>query len=200
VQEPGGSRNAAERGSSELGSASRKQPQADTVATAPAKQEPPAIKAPAAPHPPEPPPVTTAPAASTVPPPEPKAASPEARRDPPPDPRAADESAIRETLARYTQAYQSLNSAAVAALMPSLSAEQLRNLGRDLSNYRRYTVEIRGEQIAINDTTATVTCQVQRSFETKSGVAGSNVVPTTFHLRRNGIRWTIERVESAARN
>ncbi len=204
VSEFPGSKNAAERVPLESSSASRPQPRVDAVASQLPKQETPAVTPPTPAPPPEPPLVTTSPAAppaSSLPPPiEPKPAPPEARRDPPPDPRAAHESAIRETLARYTQAYQSLNSAAVAALMPSLSAEQLRNLGRDLSNYRRYTVEIRGEQIAINDTTATVTCQVLRSFETKSGVAGSNVVPTTFHLRRNGTRWTIERVESTGRD
>jgi serine/threonine protein kinase len=203
VSEFPGSKNAAERVASESPSASRPQPRADAVASQPAKQETPALTT-ATPTLPEPPLITTSPAAppaSSLPPPiEPTPAPPEARHDPPPDPRAAHESAIRETLAHYTQAYQSLNSAAVAALMPSLSAEQLRNLGRDLSNYRRYTVEIRGEQIAINDTTATVTCQVLRSFETKSGVAGSNVVPTTFHLRRNATRWTIERVESTGRD
>ena len=42
------------------------------------------------------------------------------------------------------------------------------------------------------DATATVTCQVVRSFETKNGVAGSNTVPTIFHLRRSGAGWTID--------
>jgi hypothetical protein len=119
--------------------------------------------------------------------------------DQPSDPRAADEAAIRQLLARYEQAYEGLNSAAVGALIPSLSAVQLRDLGRDLANYRRYTVDLRDEHIVIADGTATVTCQVLRSFETRSGVAGSNAVPSTFHLRRSGTSWTIERVETSNR-
>ena len=119
-----------------------------------------------------------------------------APRDPAPDPRAADLSAIRETLRRYTQAYQSLDGAAVGRMMPSLTAEQLRDLDRDFSNYRSYTVEIRDERIDVDGPTATVTCQVVRSFETKNGVAGSNTVQSIFHLRRSGSGWTIERLES----
>ena len=72
----------------------------------------------------------------------------------------------------------------------------LRRLDRDFSNYRRYAVDIRDERIAVDGGTATVTCQVVRSFETKSGVTGSNTVASVFHLRRNGSIWTIERLES----
>jgi serine/threonine-protein kinase len=142
----------------------------------------------------------TAPQTSTLARPlEPKAASPGATHAAPPDRRAVDESAIRETLSRYEQAYESLNSGAVGALIPSLSPAQLRDLGRDFANYRRYTVDIRSEHIVINDETATVTCQVLRSFETKSGVEGNNVVPSTFHMRRAGTSWAIERVEASNR-
>jgi hypothetical protein len=105
-------------------------------------------------------------------------------------------SAIRDTLRRYTQAYQSLDEEAVGKLMPSLTADQLRDLDRDFSNYRRYTVEIRDERIDVDGATAKVTCQVARSFETKNGVAGSHSVPSIFHLRRSGPGWTIERLES----
>jgi len=134
--------------------------------------------------------------AAPPPPPSPTPEPPPVPRDPAPDPRAADLSAIRETLRRYTQAYQSLDGAAVGKMMPSLTAEQLRGLDRDFSNYRSYTVAIRDERIAVDGPTATVTCQVVRSFETKNGVAGSNTVQSIFHLRRSGSGWTIERVQS----
>ena len=66
------------------------------------------------------------------PPPLPPTASkgelPSAQRDSAPDPRAADLAAVRETLRRYTQAYQSLDGAAVGKMMPSLTAAQLRDL------------------------------------------------------------------------
>jgi hypothetical protein len=137
--------------------------------------------------------------AISAPPPPPTAPTPElpaVLRDPVPDPRTADLAAIGETLRRYTQAYQSLNTAAVGKIMPSLRAEQLRDLDRDFANYRSYTVEIRDERITVEGPTATVACQVVRSFETKNGVAGSHTVQSTFHLRRNGSGWTIERLES----
>jgi len=138
---------------------------------------------------------------STAPPPVPKpspapAEKPAAPREPAPDPNAAHGAAIRDTLHRYSQAYQSLDSQAVAEVMPSLTTDQLRNLERDFSNYRSYTVEIRDPRIAVEGMTATVTCQVVRSFETRSGVRGSNTVDSIFHLRRSGSAWTIERLES----
>ncbi len=48
--------------------------------------------------------------------------------------------------------------------MPSLSTEQLRRLDRDFSNYRRYGVEVRGERISVDGATATVTCEIVRSY------------------------------------
>jgi hypothetical protein len=152
--------------------------------------------------PPSPEPLTMVPGQPVVKPPSapgptPPAPRPEAATAPrDPDPRAADVGAVRETLRRYTQAYQGLDAAAVGLVMPSLTAGQLRDLGRDLSSYRRYTVEIRQERIDVDGETATVTCQVVRSFETKTGVAGSNTVPTIFHLRRSGSGWTIDRLLS----
>ena len=130
------------------------------------------------------------------PPAAPKSDAPAVPRDPAPDPGAADQAAIRDTLRRYAQAYQSLDEAAVGRLMPSLTPAQLRGLDRDFSNYRRYTVEIGDEQIKIDGETATVTCQVVRSFEMKTGVTGGNTRRSVFHLRRSGAGWTIERLES----
>lgn len=140
--------------------------------------------------------VNTPPGAPLAPPAAPKPEPPTVTRDPAADPRAAEPAAIRETLRRYTQAYQSLDRAAVARTMPSLTAEQLRDLERDFANYRRYTVEIRDERIIVEVQTATVTCEVVRSFVTKTGVAGSHTVHSIFHLRRSGSGWTIERLES----
>jgi serine/threonine protein kinase len=121
---------------------------------------------------------------------------PEASRESVADPNAAHVSAIRDTLRRYSQAYQSLDSAAVGRVVPSLTPDQLRNLERDFANYRSYTVEIRDERVAVNGATATVSCQVVRSFETRNGVKGTNTVNTVFHLRPSGSGWLIERLES----
>ena len=80
--------------------------------------------------------------------------------------------------------------------MPSLTTEQLRSLDRDFSNYRSYTVDIRNERIVVDGMTATVTCEVVRSFETRSGFSQTHTVETIFHLRRSGTAWMIERLES----
>ncbi|HUE84785.1 MAG TPA: serine/threonine-protein kinase [Vicinamibacterales bacterium] len=141
---------------------------------------------------PAPPPAAPKPA----PPAATKPEAPVTSRPPAPDPAAAHLSAIRETLRSYSQAYQSLDSAAVGKVMPSLTADQLRSLDRDFANYQSYTVDIRDERIVVEGPTATVTCQVVRSFETRNGVSGSNTVDTVFQLRRTESGWTIARLES----
>ena len=125
----------------------------------------------------------------------PPAAAP-APRDPSPDPRTSDHAAVLDAIRRYAAAYQSLSSAEVARTMPSLTSEQLRRLDRDFSNYRRYGVEVRDERISMDGATATVTCEIVRSYQTKNGVTGRNAVASVFHLRRSGSSWIIERLES----
>jgi eukaryotic-like serine/threonine-protein kinase len=168
--------------------------------TAPAvtPEEPPAIVAVSPPITKDPPPAPKpAPAPAEKPAaPKPAAPKPETPRDPPRDPHAENIAAIRDTLRRYSQAYESLQSQAVARVMPSLTPDQLRSLERDFSNYRSYSVEIRNERIVVEDSTATVTCQVVRSFETRSGVNQAHTFESVFHLRRSGSGWTIERLES----
>jgi hypothetical protein len=145
--------------------------------------------------PPLPPEAPRSPAEKPVPAPAPSKPE-QTRREPPPDPNAAEMRAIRDTLRRYTEAYQSLRSEAVRQVMPSLTQEQLRGLERDLSNYRSYTVEIRNERIALDGTAATVACEVVRSFETKNGISQTHAVESVFHLRRSAGVWIIERLES----
>ncbi len=138
----------------------------------------------------------TPPGAPQPPPAGPKPEPPVQTRDTPPDPRAADVAAVRDTLRRYQDAYQSLNLSEVARMVPSLTQGQRRDLERDFANYRRYTVQIKNERINIEGDTATVACEVVRSFEPRTGVAGSHTAQSTFHLRRSGAGWTIERLES----
>ena len=135
------------------------------------------------PGPPQPPPAA------------PKPEAPVQGRDTPLDPRAVDTVAVRDTLRRYIDAYQSLDSSAVARMMPSLSAAQVRDLERDFANYRRYTVQIKDERINIEGESATVGCEVVWSYETKNGVAGSHTARSTFHLRRTEAGWSIARLE-----
>ena len=113
-----------------------------------------------------------------------------------PDARTVDTAAVRETLRRYAEAYQSREIAAISEVLPSLSSQQLRSLERDLSNYRSYSVEINRPRFAVEGSTATVTCDVTRSFVTRSGIAGGNTVATIFHLRKVAGSWIIEKLES----
>ena len=152
---------------------------------------------PSPPPPPEPIKPAPAPVEKALPlPPPPRVEPSPPPRDANPDSAAVDLAAIRETLRQYVQAYEALDTASVAKVMPSLSADQLRSLGRDFSAYRSYSVVIKDESIAVDGATARVACQVVRSFATKTGVDGSNTVRTVFHLRRAGAGWTIDRLES----
>jgi serine/threonine-protein kinase len=108
----------------------------------------------------------------------------------------ADLAAIRELLRHYVEAYGARDVSAVARVMPSLTQQQLRALERDFSNFRSYRVEIADERIAVNGSTATVTCRVERSFVSRTGTDGGNTVPTLFHLRKVGGAWVIESLQS----
>jgi hypothetical protein len=159
--------------------------------------------APERPVPPSPPPLESAktlPATTEKTPPPPVAVKPEPRTptagDAVLDARTVDVAAIRETLRRYADAYQSRDIAAVKKVLPALSSQQLRNLEKDLSNYRSYNVEITGARTAADNASATVVCDVTRSFVTKGGIAGGNTVATIFHLKKVEGSWLIEKLES----
>ena len=104
--------------------------------------------------------------------------------------------AIRELLRHYVEAYRARDISAVAKVMPSLTQQQLRALERDFSNFRSYHVEIADERIAVDGSTATVTCRVVRSFVSRTGTDGGNTVPSLFHLRKGGGAWVIESLQS----
>ena len=112
------------------------------------------------------------------------------------DSRPNDMAAVHDTLRRYTEAYQNRDINAVRKVLPSLSAQQLRALEKDFSNYRTYTVEVADPRVSIDGDTATANSPVTRSFVTRNGVAGGHTVATTFHLRKIDGSWVIERLES----
>jgi serine/threonine protein kinase len=112
------------------------------------------------------------------------------------DSRTSDVAAIQDALNRYADAYRNRDVAAVRKVLPSLSPQQLRGLDKDFSEYRSYRVEIGEPRISIDHDTAIATCQVTRSFVTRSGVGGGHTLATTFHLRKVDASWVIERLES----
>ena len=112
------------------------------------------------------------------------------------DPRDADKAAIQDLLRRYVEAYRARDISAVARVMPSLTQQQLRALERDFSNFRSYHVEIADERIAVDGSTATVTCRVVRSFVSRTGTDGANTLPSVFHMRKGGGAWEIESLKA----
>ena len=112
------------------------------------------------------------------------------------DASANDVAAIQDTLRRYADAYRNRDVAAVRKVLPSLSAQQLRSLDKDFSDYRSYSVEIADPHISVDRDTAVASGQVTRSFVTKNGVAGGHTIATTFRLRKIDGAWLIERLES----
>jgi len=177
---------------------------ATAAAAAPSSQTPPPLTprdAPPPPVPERPPPApapTAAPAADKPAPPAAAATPPPASApvDVPRDTRTTDLMAIHDTLDRYADAYRNRDVAAIRKVLPSLSAQQLRSLEKDLSDYRSYSVEIADPRISLDRDTAAASGQVTRSFVTKAGVAGGHTVATTFHLRKIDGAWVIERLES----
>jgi hypothetical protein len=162
----------------------------------PASDEKIAAPLPAAERPPPP----TVPLAVEKPPPPAVPATPEpsapAAADVARDARASDIAAIQEALGRYADAYRNRDINAVRKVLPSLTAQQLRELDKDFANYRSYQVDVVDPRISVDGDTAIVRCRVTRSFVTRNGVGGGHTVATTFHLQKTDAAWVIQRLES----
>jgi serine/threonine protein kinase len=150
--------------------------------------------APPVPSPPfAPPPIGTA---ALPPPPTSVKPEPGTRSAPGTTEGSGDLAAIQDTLRRYGEAYRNRDVAAVRAVLPSLTTQQVRGLEKDFANYRNYRVEIADPRIVVDQNTATATASVTRSFVTTNGVAGGHTVATTFRLRKIDGAWVIDRLES----
>ena len=152
---------------------------------------------------PQPPPVVapppaavtpTAPIQTTVPPVGPPTPTPTptpTTPTPTPAPRApSEEPAIRTLLGAYAEAYSKLDVTAIQKAYPGVDAEPLR---RAFSQLKSQRVQIQGEQIQINGTTATVTLTWQTAWVGKVGVPGSAAPRVELTLQKSGSSWIIVR-------
>ena len=121
-------------------------------------------------------------------PPETAPAPPQSR--PPIDTREADRQAISQVLNQYVAAYTALDAAAVARLVASQSAADLK---RTFDLYRSIRLALSGTQIDVQGDTATVTCVRQIDVVTNRGNQTLHQASaTTFKLRRSASSWMIE--------
>ena len=91
-------------------------------------------------------------------------------------------------LGAYAEAYSKLDVTAVQSAYPGVNAEPLR---RAFSQLRSQKVQIQGEQIQINGTTATVTLTWQTAWVGKVGVPGSAAPRVELTLQKSGSSWII---------
>ena len=71
---------------------------------------------------------------------------------------------------------------------PSVNAEAL---GRSFAAARSYQVQIDQERMTVSGTDATVTCRVRTAFVPKVGSGRSDVLSSTFELKKIGNQWVI---------
>jgi hypothetical protein len=96
-------------------------------------------------------------------------------------------------LAEYQLAYEEIDAAAVARLVPSTSTA---DLTRSFSQLRSYKMRIIDPRISITGDTAAVTAARQISAEPKVGTRqNARTIPTVFKLKKSGGAWIIESVE-----
>jgi hypothetical protein len=100
---------------------------------------------------------------------------------------------VEAVLLRYQRAYQRLDAAAVAALVPSIAGS---GLDASFAQLRSYGMEIVDPQISIAGDTATVKCVRRMSPQPKIGSRQNpREVPTVMTLKRTGATWVIESVQ-----
>ena len=126
--------------------------------------------------------------------------TPVAESDPPavtvaPTPPPADQTAaVLEAIRRYEEAFENLDAAAIQRAWPSLEAQQLQALKRGLSNYQWLEMDVEICEVSVDGIAATASCQVRRVIKPKAGARQTDQRQTTFHLRREGERWVIDRL------
>jgi serine/threonine-protein kinase len=134
------------------------------------------------------------PSPAPAPAPSTDAPSPAPASAPAVDPTAAAEAAVRDLLARYANAYERLDAAAVAALWPTIGAERQRGLAQAFANYKWLEMDLEGCAIALTGETATADCRMRQTYELKVGKAEPRDAAVRFKLRQSGGAWKIDDV------
>ena len=101
---------------------------------------------------------------------------------------ASAEQAINALLTAYVDAYSRLDASAVQRAFPGVNAASLQ---RDFTRMKSQRVQLVGEQIQINGTTATVSGTWQAVFELKAGGPQRSAPRVVLTLQRSGDGWVI---------
>lgn len=104
---------------------------------------------------------------------------------------AAARQAVRGVLDEYRQAFENRNAEALRAVQPGVDYEAMR---AEFARVKSYTLRLDVKSIAVSGATARAECVV--TYQPNPSPAGKlPPVPTTFHLKRTGDLWQIERLE-----
>jgi serine/threonine protein kinase len=105
------------------------------------------------------------------------------------DPRA--EVAVRATLQNLARAYQTLSGAAVKAVYPGLTPDQVRALDRNFLEYSAYELDIRDVRIAIKGARASANCALDSTVTLRNGTERRTTTRATFTLENSSGAWVM---------
>ncbi|HEV8629999.1 MAG TPA: hypothetical protein VGV61_06750, partial [Thermoanaerobaculia bacterium] len=120
----------------------------------------------------------------------------------PPEPRPSERSApaedegtgVRDAIARYQRASESLDAAAVQAVWPNVDVAGLR---RGFANAESLHMTVSGCEVKVQGDAATAVCQRQQRMQPKVGRALSSSQKVRFRLHRGGgTSWLIDGIDA----
>jgi hypothetical protein len=104
------------------------------------------------------------------------------------------DTAIRQLLASYASAMESLNPEAVAAVYPRVDTRALANAFREYTSLNE-EVQINRIDVAPDGQSATVNAVLSITQQVKIGRAAPVTRNVVFTLRRQGDRWLIDNIK-----
>ena len=105
---------------------------------------------------------------------------------------AADSDSVLQVLHQYQAAFNRLDAAGVARIVPALDASQL---ARSFANLRSYQLDLVNPRVSVEGNIAEVTCVRNIAARPRVGSAQNVSGRATFRLRRSGATWIIDKVE-----
>jgi hypothetical protein len=104
---------------------------------------------------------------------------------------ANDRAAIQQTLNRLSSAYASLDAAQVAAVWPTLSANQVDSLKQSFREENSYSLTVQNCTIDEAGSRATAACDVNRTINFKVQGTRKFDARITYQLEKRGATWVI---------
>jgi eukaryotic-like serine/threonine-protein kinase len=137
---------------------------------------------------PAPEPTRPAPTAAAVVPPEPRPAP--ARPAEPPKGRSEEEK-VRDAVARYVEAQNSLDVSLYARIYPALAGERRRMVEQAFANLKSQTLELEIQRVEVTGSRATVTGFERRLAIPRVGSEQRDARARTIQLEKRGDTWVI---------